>query len=316
MHSRVTTTATGLIVASLSLLTLSACSTDPASCVDGLPGTGLASTIVVSGDFDAVPTEASFPTPLVADEASVAIASEGDGPLVRKGQVVAGNVTLFDGASGQPFNGGAITLPTAEDSLPMLDAAICAPVGSRVVAAGPAVEILGDYTTNFDVADDDTIVMTLDIDGAYLSRAEGTPVLPQNGLPTVSLAPDGRPGVSFTGSPAPTELRSETLIKGSGETVEEGDTLLVHYTGIDFDTRKVFDSTWESGRPAQLAFDGLVPGFKTAVLGATVGSQILAVVPPSEGYGDNPPSGLSADSTMLFVIDILGIIPGSADSGQ
>ena len=53
--------------------------------------------------------------------------------------------------------------------------------------------------------------------------------------------------------------------------------------------------------------DGVVPGFAKALEGQTVGSQVLVVVPPDEGYGDKEQNGIPAGSTLVFVIDILGL---------
>ncbi len=304
----------GVIIAALSFLTissLSGCAPSPESCTDGLPSSTIAKSITSADAQDALPTTTTFATPLVATTMSAAELVQGDGALVQKGDVVTATVTIFDGASGQAINGGQITLQTDGGDLPMLDGAVCAHVGSRVAVVGPASALLSTYTSGFGVDDAQTLVMTLDIDGAYLGRAHGTAVLPQNGLPTVSLAPDGRPGVSFTGDTAPIDLRTETLIKGSGDTVKDGDQVVVQYTGIDYSTHGVFDSTWDKGRPAILGTGDVVPGFSQAIIGATVGSQVLVVIPPADGYGANPPdgSGITPTSTLVFVIDILGIAP-------
>ena len=48
-------------------------------------------------------------------------------------------------------------------------------------------------------------------------------------------------------------------------------------------------------------------GFAEALEGKTVGSQVLAVIPPDQGYGDQGSGAVPGDATLVFVIDILGI---------
>ena len=125
-------------------------------------------------------------------------------------------------------------------------------------------------------------------------------------MPTDVRAPDGRPGVIIPDAAAPDELVVQTLIEGDGEVVEAGDTVRVHYTGLTWADREVFDSTWET-TPAALSLDEVVPGFSAALEGQTVGSQVLAGIPPDQGYGDQASGAIPAGSTLVFVIDILGV---------
>ena len=47
-------------------------------------------------------------------------------------------------------------------------------------------------------------------------------------------------------------------------------------------------------------------GFVTALAGQRVGSQVLAVLPPSEAYGATGSGSVPANATLVFVVDILG----------
>jgi len=300
---------TGIVIASGLLLTLAACSADSAdSCSPLIQRGGLAASVSVEGDFGTAGATATFPQPLVStNEISSAVISTGDGELVAPGSVVAGAVTLYDSTTGAPLTGGDLMLDTIDSTWPFMDAAVCAPVGSRVVTVGAATEVLGEFAADAGFTEDQTAVLVIDIKDAYYGRATGSPVLPVNGLPTVSLAPNGQPGLSFTGADAPADLTIETLIKGDGDVVADGDTVVLKYTGIDWDTKSVFDSSWDRGRPVAFGTGEVVPGFGKALIGQTVGSQVLAVIPASEGYGDSASSPVGPNGTMVFVIDILGI---------
>jgi peptidylprolyl isomerase len=306
---------TGIVVASGLLLSLAACAPGAGDCTPDWTRGGLAASVTATGDFGVPDPGVKFPLPLVsAQSTSSAVISAGDGAVVRPGEVVNGVVTLYDAVTGQPLNGGQILLDTADAAWPFFLGAVCAPVGSRIAAVGPSSELLGDFGTQAGLPEDQTVVLVADIDAAYPGRADGSPVPPQNGLPTVSLAPNGQPGLSFTGAKAPADLRIEVLKQGGGDVVAEGDQVVLKYTGVIWDTHTVFDSSWQKGMPAQLATGDAVPGFSAALVGQPVGSQVLAVIPPAEGYGDTASSdgAVGPTDTMVFVIDILGIAPPAA----
>jgi peptidylprolyl isomerase len=159
----------------------------------------------------------------------------------------------------------------------------------------------------FGLAEDDTAVAVIDLRKVYLPAADGQNRFNSGfGLPTVVRAPDGRPGLIIPDGAPPTDVVVQTLKKGTGETVTGDQPVRVHYTGVVWGEDEAFDSTWD-GEPASLTLDGVVPGFAEALEGQTVGSQVMVVVPPEQGYGDQAQGAIPADSTLVFVIDILGL---------
>lgn len=317
-----------ILAATALVLTLAACAApsgpavdggsalDAASCAPVWQRGGIAAGVTATGDFGTTPVDASFPLPLIShDRDSSAFIHVGDGAIVGPSDIVAGTITLVDGATGMLLDQTATTvyLPLAGAS-PLFDAAVCAPVGSRIAAVGTTESILGaGVVTQNGLDPQQTLVAIIDVQDAFISRAQGPSLPPLNGLPSVSLAANGQPGLSFTNSTPPADLRIETLIQGSGTTVAEGDTVLLNYTGVNWNTRTVFDSSWERGAPAQFATTAVVDGFGQALVGQRVGSQVLVSIPPAYGYGDNPPSGsgIGATDTIVFVIDILGVLPAA-----
>ena len=140
-------------------------------------------------------------------------------------------------------------------------------------------------------------------------RASGEPQAPQAGFPTVELDADGRPTVTVPEADAPTELGVETLIKGDGATVQAGDTVTVQYQGVIWNTGEIFDESWSRGAPATFSTDQVITGFADGMVGQTVGSQTVVVIPPADGYGESgqPQAGISGTDTLVFVIDILAV---------
>jgi len=74
---------------------------------------------------------------------------------------------------------------------------------------------------------------------------------------------------------------SAVLIEGGGEPIQIGDNVVLHYTGWTWDGEQ-FDSSWERQSPATfpITADGLIEGFVMALDQVTVGSRVIAVIPP------------------------------------
>ncbi|MCP9979155.1 FKBP-type peptidyl-prolyl cis-trans isomerase [Actinomadura madurae] len=83
---------------------------------------------------------------------------------------------------------------------------------------------------------------------------------------------------------------------------------MVNYTGKIWKTGKKFDSSWDNKQPATFPIGGgqTIPGFDKGLTGAKVGSRVMLVLPPEEGYGKkgSPPT-IKGDDTLVFVVDIL-----------
>ena len=69
----------------------------------------------------------------------------------------------------------------------------------------------------------------------------------------------------------------------------------------------VFDSSWTRKSPATFGIGtgNVIPGWDKGLVGKKVGSRVLLVVPPADGYGDRAQAKIPANSTLVFVVDIL-----------
>jgi peptidylprolyl isomerase len=124
----------------------------------------------------------------------------------------------------------------------------------------------------------------------------------------VVTTPDGIPGITIPKTAPPSDLKIAQLVLGSGEIVELGQLVTLHYSGFLWDNSEKFDSSWDAGRPAQFPLQegGLIEGFLDAVVGQPVGSQVIAIIPPAQGYGESGSGSIPPGATLVFVIDILG----------
>ena len=118
----------------------------------------------------------------------------------------------------------------------------------------------------------------------------------------------GEPEIEVpAGTEEPTELVVQPLIKGAGPVVEAGQEITVQYKGWLFDGT-LFDSSWDGDPfPAPIGVDNLIAGWDEGLVGLTVGSQVLLVVPGDKGYGaEGSSSGsIPPNATLIFVVDIL-----------
>ena len=271
-----------------SVATASGAATDAVT-VDGEPGTI---------------SNATFTAPLEVSELQSKIIHEGSGEPVADGDLITYALSAFDAETGERIAdngyGRAELLPvqiTAQHALGQLFG--CAGAGTRAVAAFPASDQGAAQ------------IYIVDLLSVVPSVAWGEPQAPVEGMPAVALADDGTPSVTIPDAEAPTETQLAVLKKGDGEVVQPGDGVLVQYLGVKWADGSEFDSTWSRGKPSAVQTNAVVPGFQKALEGQAVGSQVLVVVPPADGYGPTEGHALQHD-TLVFVVDILGTQRGPA----
>jgi peptidylprolyl isomerase len=259
----------------------------------------------------------NFPSPLNAGAVQARVVVEGDGPVFTGRNFVEFEFAGYNGGSGQLIQqssfDGAET-PSGffgPGQVPNFCEALAgAKEGSRVVAILPPEQAHnGEGVPALGVGPADSFVFVIDLKKVFMERATGASVAPEAGFPTVVTTTEGIPGVSIPNSSAPIELRVAQLIRGDGEIVQKGQLVTMHYSGFIWDSSEKFDSSWDSGQPAQFQMqDGaLIEGFLSAVVGQPVGSQVIAIIPPALGYGDAGAGTIPPGATLVFVIDILGI---------
>jgi FKBP-type peptidyl-prolyl cis-trans isomerase len=180
-------------------------------------------------------------------------------------------------------------------------------VGDRVAVVITPDDGFGEAgSTDLGVAATDQMLFVIDVKEILPTRATGEDQEPVDGFPTVKLAKSGEPTVTMPKTDPPTELGVEVLKKGDGATVTDASTVTVQYSGSLWATGKEFDSSWGTG-PTTFAVSGLITGFTQGLVGQTVGSQVVIVIPPGPlGYeGGNDQAGISATDTLVFVVDII-----------
>jgi len=310
-----------LILSAGLLATLSACapSASTPTAIDGcnpLASSGPSSSLITAtGDLASATTKVSFGTPLVAPAPQRSVLIQGSGMPAEVNDVVLGTAVIAEGATGNVVQQGnfLLTLNQEKTSPGLLAALVCAQAGDRIALASPTSAL--STTAPDPTAAPQTGVILFDVTNVMPGRATGGDQPAQAGFPSVVTTSIGQPGLTIPSGTVPTELSYTALKKGTGPVVASGDTLTVQSLGVVYSSKAVFESTWKDGAAKQLLVadgtttqGGVVPGLAAALVGQTVGSQILAVIPPEQGFGaQGNGSTVPAGATLVYVIDILGI---------
>lgn len=321
------------------LFALSACgSDDPESTASASPTPAAAETApgqpsptaaptTNSPDLEAIEVEGapgetptvSVPAPWGVAETQTKVLVPGDGATVDENATVNVHYIGVNGRTGQPFDesysrGQAVPFPLNQVVPGFQKGLAGQKVGSRVLIAMPGTDGYDSAGGNpqADIQVGDTLIFVADIVSLQPEEAEGEPVAPRPGLPTVEFA-DGEPQITIPAdTPPPNELVVQPLIRGAGEPVAETDRITVHYQSVTWSNGAVVDNTYAQ-QPQQGALSELIPAWREALTDQPVGSRLLIVSPPDQAYPVDPgartPNPLQGE-TVVFVVDILAAAPG------
>ncbi|MFX0539729.1 FKBP-type peptidyl-prolyl cis-trans isomerase [Ornithinimicrobium sp. Y1847] len=337
-------------LAAAPILLLTACSVDG----DGTGGDDAAATSAVpEGNLAdlSVDTEGEAPVitwngepfdqgalPFRVTETGTETVTDGSGDTVDPGQELYVRYVAINGTTGEQVlstydEDDMITLDLNNQNLfpAFLTELPGHKAGDGVLMAIPAAEGFGARgNEQLGVGPEDTLIFYFDIVDSHapLTQAEGEAVTPSDSdaenLPEVEA--DGESAATVTipeDAEEPSDLVTQVLIKGEGPEVKAGQNLKVHYTGITWSDGEQFDSSYNLGDPATfpIGVGRVIEGWDEGLVGQTVGSRVLLVIPAELAYGEKdedqagddasatataPPEHELAGETLIFVVDILG----------
>lgn len=105
----------------------------------------------------------------------------------------------------------------------------------------------------------------------------------------------------------PSELVVIDIDEGTGDEAKSGDTVDVHYLGVDFQSGEEFDSSWSRGQSVNFPLKSLIAGWQQGIPGMKVGGRRQLIVPPELAYGPTGGGHRLSGRTLIFVIDLLGV---------
>ena len=276
---------------------------------------GGSSGVKVEGNVGAKPT-VTFPSGSPATTSSYEVIEPGNGEGVKTGDRVIVNLTVYnwDGkdnaVQGSSYDTKAPeTIPVNEQLPKVLQEGF-----TKVKSGGRLLAVLADDSAQGQqqaAQAEPTKVFVFDVVGTRpgpLKAATGEETGETlKGVKVENPGGDQAPTLTTkTKEKAPKELVVKTLIKGTGEKVTANQTLTVHYTGKIWGTDKQFDSSWERGEPAEFPLAQVIQGWQKGLAGVPVGSRVVLSIPPEMGYGSQEQQGIPANSTLVFVVDVLG----------
>ena len=314
------------LIAALGLTTVAACGSSPSG------STGSATTapasVALSGltaigavDLKAAPKVTLGKTPISSKTVEHKVLTPGTGKAATKADTVRLRAQIYNGTSGKLIDDGyaagrgeeGYRLGRADIVAGFTEGLVGATKGGRIAFTIPPEKGFGSAGNDqLGVKGTDTIVVVADIADVHtaLTQVDGTQTPAPAGLPTVEFknGPTKEPTVTVPKSAAPTTTQQATLVQGTGATVQKGQTISAQYHGVLWKDGSVFDSSWQRGAAADFPIGAgrVIPGWDNTLVGKKVGSRVLLVIPPKDGYGEaGSPPKISGKDTLVFVVDIL-----------
>ncbi len=269
------------------------------------------------------------------DTSVTQILTEGKGRAIKDGDVIAadykGQVWESSGAVLPPFvntfDSGVLWVGSIDAVIPAWTKKLPGvTVGSRVLLIATPEDAFGIKPPEGQpILPNDTLMFVIDILDAFprSTGPSGETVTPAANPKLPKVTGSKNPKVTVPDADPPKDLIAEILVRGDGAKVTDGAWVAVHYTAVVWRNGKIFDSTWErSAGPTPLATrmairgtplndkpsGGVIEGILKGLVGKAVGSRVLLVVPPAQGYGKDglADKGVLGTDTLVFVLDILG----------
>jgi FKBP-type peptidyl-prolyl cis-trans isomerase len=280
--------------------------------------------VTVTGAFGKAPT-VTIPKVTGTGALLTKTLIQGSGAKLTAADGMIGNYVAYDWSGktskllGSSYQQGVQSLFVGQ-LLPGLETALVGQkLGSRVLAVIPPADAFGSTGNSTEgIGATDTLVFVIDMDSTFGTvSVPGKQATDGGGkLPTVTppaANSTAGPTIKIPAKVTPsTKLSVTTLIKGTGAVVKKGDDIAVQYTGVIWRTGKVFDSSWARNTPftTPIGEGQVIPGWDTGLVGKTVGSRVLLVIPPADGYqsAGEPAAGIKGTDTLVFVVDILAAV--------
>jgi peptidylprolyl isomerase len=286
--------------------------------------TGTISGLHVGGSFGSAPS-VRFDKPVKVTKVHSDVVEQGDGDEIKPGGKALLNLYIANGKTGkkavstydqgQPLNA---TMDESQFFPPLVKVLNGKHTGSRVAFADTVKDLYGAAgATQLGLKASDSLVFIIDVMSVEPTKVvdgpDGDTANPPKGAPKILTKGGKIQGLDFAkASKVPgKKLRVIQLAKGTGDEIKGAKIVKMNYVGQVYGKKKPFENSYTKPEPATFVVGGhqLIKGWDKALQGQRVGSRVMLIVPPAEGYGKrgNADIGVTGKSTLVFVMDVLGV---------
>lgn len=314
--TRTTRAAVGVLVATL-LVVVGGCGSDTVR--DAAKQHPLSDKVRVSGAFGTKPA-ITIASPLDVSSTDSWSTTRGTGDPVGAESTTILQLTLADARTGKTsistFDAGQkpLEVKLGDQVFPALLSALTGqPVGTRLVVAATSDDAYGKRgAPQLGIKAGDPVVMVADIlstdPSSLVKGPAGAAVPPDPRAPTLLGTSTTPTGFDVSGLHKPKRLEVFELTKGTGAVITGPRRVAVDYLGQVWGARTPFqDSYPKEPVTFSVGLSGVVPAWDKALPGLREGSRVVIVAPPATAYGATAQPGIPAGSTLVYVLDVLGV---------
>ncbi len=275
--------------------------------------------VEVSGPFGQKPT-IKVAAQLKLSESESWTTVNGKGDSVGGDATVILQLTLADGRTGKTaystLDAGQRPqeVKLGEQVFPVLATALTGkPAASRVVVTATSDDAYGDTgAPQVGIKGGDSVVMVSDILSTDPTSVLDGPTGASEPAPATAprlVVEDGQPsGFDVAGVRKPTKLQVYQLREGTGPVLDGPHRIAVDYLGQVWGAKTPFNNTFpKEPANATVGMSEVIPAWDKALAGVREGARVMLVSPPSTAYGAERQGEIPPNSTLVFIIDVLGV---------
>lgn len=233
---------------------------------------------------------------------TINVMKKGDGAAVQQGDMVSVHYTGYLKATGDTFDssikrGQPIQFPVGTGRvIPGWDEAIMMlPVGTKALLDIPSGLAYGTQG-NSSIPPNSDLMFEIEIVGA---KPGPKPIVHE------PWSTDGLEKITTESG-----LEYYIIEKGSGQMVQPGKKLKLHYHG-SLEDGTVFDNSFERGQPLEFVYmqQQMIPGFDEGIGLLSEGTKAKLVIPYTLAYGEaGRPPVIPAKATLIFDIQVMEVL--------